>query len=292
MTWIKRRPAFVMQPPNRSWRWAHRLVLLFAAGVVAGCSGRGAGQGSPQLLPGTGRAAQSAATTVGVTTTQPARGGFGTTATPAPAATASVWGAKPLPAATPAAASIPAATVMPPVAAAPSTVATATPVAAATIPASPSPTAREGSAEEAFIQRVAPLAQAAQADSGVPASFSIALAASETGWGISPLMQRYNSYHGISCSEPNEGLPCVSYGDGRWNQYSSPGSAFLWFGRWLRAHKEFAAAFEHTDDPLAFAHEVFRCYISCGAPFPQKMYDGMQKLIEDYDLRRFDAKQP
>jgi hypothetical protein len=160
------------------------------------------------------------------------------------------------------------------------------------VAASPSATvaAGPGGPKEALIRLLAPLAQAEQADSGVPAAFSIALAASETGWGVSPLMKTANNYLGLTCSTPNEGLPCVPYGGAQWNAYSSPLNAFLWHGRWLRAHSQFAAAFQHTGDVSAFSHEIWRCYISCGVPFPQGQYNGTMALIAQYNLEQYDAK--
>ena len=143
---------------------------------------------------------------------------------------------------------------------------------------------------EAFIAQVAPWAQAEQADSGVPASFSIALAANESGWGASQLARQYNSYLGLTCSKPNEGLPCVQYGGAQWNQYGSPEAGFVWHGRWLKAHPEFAEAFNHTDDVAAFTREVLRCYISCSGPFPQRFYDGTLALIDQYNLRQYDTQ--
>ncbi len=103
-------------------------------------------------------------------------------------------------------------------------------------------------------------------------------------------MKEANSYLGLTCSTPNEGLPCVTYRGVEWNAYSSPLQAFLWHGRWLRAHSQFAPAFEHTDDVAAFAHEIWRCYVSCSAPFPQNQYDGTMELIDQYNLKQYDLK--
>jgi hypothetical protein len=172
---------------------------------------------------------------------------------------------------------------------------TATPQPPTAIPAAPAATPARvpvGTHED-FVRQLAPWAQAEQADSGVPAAFSIALAASETGWGVSPLMRSAgsaNNYLGLTCSTPNEGLPCVPYGGAMWNAYSSPLNAFIWHGRWLRAHSQFAPAFQHTDDLPAFVHDIWNCYISCGVPFPQSQYDGTMALIAQYNLEQYDGK--
>ncbi len=122
----------------------------------------------------------------------------------------------------------------------------------------------------------------------MPASFSLALAASETGWGQSPLMKQANNYANIACSKPNEGLPCVPYGNGMWNAYSSPLQGFLWAGRWLRGNAVFAPAFQHTDDVATFTRLVATCYVSCSGPFPQAFYDGTMRIINEYNLTQYD----
>ena len=50
------------------------------------------------------------------------------------------------------------------------------------------------------------------------------------------------------------------------------------------AHSQFAAALEHSDDVAVFAHEIWRFYISCAAPFPQSQYDGTMAPIAEYNL--------
>jgi flagellum-specific peptidoglycan hydrolase FlgJ len=189
-------------------------------------------------------------------------------------------------------------TAMPTDTPAPTPTATSAPTATAppTATQAPAPTAGPTTAppasHEAYIKQIAPYAQAEQADSGVPAAFSIALAANETGWGVSVLSNKYHNYHGITCSPPNEGLPCVDYNGVSWNQYSSPEAGFVWAGRWLKGHSQFASAFQHTDDVATFTHEVLKCYISCGSPFPQKLYDGTLQMIQQYNLTQYDKPQP
>ena len=148
-----------------------------------------------------------------------------------------------------------------------------------------------GSPQAAFFKQIAPWAQAEQADSGVPASFSMALAATETSYGRSPLAQQYNNYLNVGCSQPNEGLPCVQYGNGLWNQYSSPQQAFLWHGRWMHAHTEaFGEAFKHTDDVAEFTRLAATCYVNCKGPFPQRFYDAIMQTIDGNQLRQYDAQ--
>jgi len=152
-----------------------------------------------------------------------------------------------------------------------------------------------------FIEQIAPLAQAEQRESGVPASFSIAQAIHES-WKYetnspSLLARDYNNYHGIRCSEPKE-LPCEQVRNATtgnmdsWNSYSSAANGFLYHGRWLRQNSNYSDAFNYTNDPLAFAREVLRCYTGCEAPFPQSYYDDIVRLINDYNLRQYDVGSP
>jgi flagellum-specific peptidoglycan hydrolase FlgJ len=259
----------------RFWK---SLYILALAVLLAAC----------QPSQATGPAATVAATATVIATATPApTTTVAPSATPAPTSTDT-----PVPTSTPAPTDTPAPT------ATQAPTATTPPTAAptATHAPAPAPTARPATkppaSHEAYVKEIAPYAQAEQADSGVPASFSIALAANETGWGVSVLSNTYHNYHGISCGKPNEGLPCVTYGGGQWNQYSSPEAGFIWAGRWLKRRSTFAAAFEHTDDVAAFTREVLKCYISCSVPFPQKMYDGTMQMIEQYNLTQYDKPKP
>lgn len=281
-----------------AWARGQRLLLVLAALClgVAGCGGAGAG--TPAATPGQaalGTATVSASRAAAPSSNAPA----GSSQAPSLAATQSQLPAptQPATAMPPATATLqPSATTQPamatqrPAATLPSPPATLAPPSPPSATPSAQATAGPGGPKEALIRQLAPLAQAEQADSGVPAAFSIALAASETGWGASPLMKTANNYLGLTCSPPSEGLPCARYGGALWNSYSSPLNAFLWHGRWLRAHSQFAAAFQHTGDVAAFTREIWRCYISCAASFPQSQYDGTMALIAQYNLEQYDAK--
>ena len=93
---------------------------------------------------------------------------------------------------------------------------------------------------DSFVRMVKDAAQEEMRDSGVPASFSIAQASYESNWSrISLLARNYNNYHGIKCTTPNEGLPCVKINGRWWNRYSSISSGFVWHGRWLHSSVKF-----------------------------------------------------
>jgi hypothetical protein len=275
--------------------WALGLVMLLAAACGAApvepvIQSTPTGQ-APAQVPATAQPEPSATAEPSATSAS--------TAVPSPTAS-------PMPAATPVPSNTPAPSptsvppTAPPTATQPPPTATRVPPSPTRPPATnaPAPTAKPAApvakpapSQQAFIAQLVPLAQAEQADSGVPASFSIALAAAETSWGISPLMQQYNNYHMVSCSKPNEGLPCVRYGNGLWNQYNSPEQAFLWHGRWMRANSGFAEAFKHTDDVATFTRLAATCYVNCSGPFPQRFYDALMKIIDDFQLRQYDAQQ-
>jgi flagellum-specific peptidoglycan hydrolase FlgJ len=80
------------------------------------------------------------------------------------------------------------------------------------------------SAQQAFINQVAPGAMAAQQRYGVPASVTIAQAIDESGWGQSTLASRYHNLFGIKGTGPagSVTLPTQEYLNGQWVSVSSP----------------------------------------------------------------------
>ena len=114
-----------------------------------------------------------------------------------------------------------------------------------------------GTDPDSFVRMVKDAAQEEMRDSGVPASFSIAQASYESNWSrISLLARNYNNYHGIKCTTPNEGLPCVKINGRWWNRYSSISSGFVWHGRWLHGNHRYANAFNFIDSPVQFAYAI------------------------------------
>lgn len=141
-----------------------------------------------------------------------------------------------------------------------------------------------------FIETVAIPAQDEMLDSGVPASFSIAQASYESNWqNISSLAATYNNYHGIKCSDPNEGLNCVDLSGSSWNQYSSTSAGFLWHGRWLHGNPRYANAFNFIDNPTEFAKQVAAAGYCPPPDCNTDRYAQMvNQRIDDWDMTQYD----
>src|SRR4029077_9508745 len=86
------------------------------------------------------------------------------------------------------------------------------------------PQASGRSAEQAFIDAVAPGAVAAQSRYGVPASVTIAQAIDESGWGQSALAVRDHNLFGIKGTGPagSDLLPTQEYQNGQMVSVTAP----------------------------------------------------------------------
>jgi flagellum-specific peptidoglycan hydrolase FlgJ len=137
-----------------------------------------------------------------------------------------------------------------------------------------------------FYDRYHDFAEQSEAATGVPKLVTLGQAALESAWGSSA---PGNNFFGIKAkaSDPEEthqllkttevfdrdnmtGFPEIisvtPRSDGRFTYmvrdwfrtYPSPAEAFIGHGNFLRNTSRYAAAFQHTDDPYAFAQEVAR----------------------------------
>jgi len=123
-----------------------------------------------------------------------------------------------------------------------------------------------------FIARLAPQAEEASRATGIPASFLIAQAALETGWGRSeprladgrPTYNLFGIKAGRSWSGPTAEAATTEYVDGvaqrqteRFRAYGSYTEAFHDYASMLRSNPRYASAL-NTSDPVAFAQGLQR----------------------------------
>ena len=152
-----------------------------------------------------------------------------------------------------------------------------------------------------FIEDIAPGAQAAHREYGVPASVTLAQAILESGWGRSELATKANALFGIKYSTGwNETIsPFVRGGyvkgsaefiDGRWVE--SVVSAFCRYDSWsdsLRDHglflkrPRYADAFS-TPNPDDFARAIHRAGYATDPGYADKLIS----LMAEHNLYRFD----
>lgn len=155
---------------------------------------------------------------------------------------------------------------------------------------------------EELIRRIAPLAQISEAESGVPASITIAQGILESGWGESLLAKRANNWFGIkvvqSGSEARNGDAYVEFQTaevlggkrvqitGRFEKFRDLESCFRAHGRLLAGAARYAPAIADADDPLVFAQRLYECGYSTDPDYPKKL----ATLINQFKLIRFDAQ--
>jgi flagellar rod assembly protein/muramidase FlgJ len=148
---------------------------------------------------------------------------------------------------------------------------------------------------EAFIARLGPLALVSARSSGVPASFIVAQAALESGWGESRLAREANNLFGIKAGTSWNGdtltLDSREFIDGQW---LSQGASWRRYADWqdsiddhaafLRGNPRYAACFEHTDG-VGFAGAVARAGYATDPNYASKL----SAIIERYGLAPLDT---
>lgn len=158
--------------------------------------------------------------------------------------------------------------------------------------------APDASANQGFINAVAPMAQAGQQQYGVPASVSIAQAILESGWGQSGLTRSGNAYFGIKCTaqrSPHQAgctsMPTREVINGRsimivdgFRTYATGADSFRDHGHFLRVNSRYAPAFQ-TKSADDFARAIARA----GYATDPNYANALIRLMNQYDLRRFDA---
>jgi hypothetical protein len=162
--------------------------------------------------------------------------------------------------------------------------------AASTVPA------QATSAQQAFINAIAPGAMATQRRFGVPAAVTIAQAIDESGWGQSTLAVNDHNLFGIKGTGPagSDVLPTEEYENGQWVTISSGFRVYHNFAESIEDHGELLAtsgyytqAMADRTDPDAFANALTGVY----ATNPEYGADLVQ-LMQQYNLYRYDAGSP
>jgi flagellum-specific peptidoglycan hydrolase FlgJ len=159
--------------------------------------------------------------------------------------------------------------------------------------------------QAAFFAEYHGFAEAGQHATRVPALITLAQAALESGWGRHAPR---NNFFGIKAkatdppatrqllqttevlSTPNAHFPVIisvtRRHDGRYlyvvkdwfRAYPTPAEAFIAHGRFLRDNSRYASAFEHTDDPEAFAVELQKDGYATDPDYAKKLISIMRQL--------------
>ena len=149
----------------------------------------------------------------------------------------------------------------------------------------------------AFISFVLAAAQATQAASRIPASFTIAQAAVESDWGGSGLSQEDFNFFGIKAIGLWSGLsqvwPTREFLQGHdvtidapFRKYASMAEGFEDHAAFLTGNARYQQAFAHTDDSIAFAQAV----AAAGYATDPHYAETIAAIITAHDLKQYDAK--
>ena len=146
-----------------------------------------------------------------------------------------------------------------------------------------------------FIEAVAPGARASHAQTGIPASFIIAQAAVESGWGSSGLTEKARNLFGIKAYPGWSGqiysMPTMEDDGGSHIEQA----AFCCYDTWedsiagqaafLHGNLRYAPAFACTDDPVAFAQAIQAAGYSTNPHYASLIVS----IINFHNLTQFDA---
>lgn len=146
----------------------------------------------------------------------------------------------------------------------------------------------ERSPQHDYIEKYSRMAVAEMYRSGVPASITLAQGMIESSNGQSELAVRANNHFGIKCHDWKGAR--LFYDDDRkgecFRKYSSPEESFRDHSDFLRYRDRYKFLFDlETTDYKGWAYGLKRAGYATDPAYPRKLI----KLIEDYDLDRFDS---
>jgi flagellar protein FlgJ len=146
-----------------------------------------------------------------------------------------------------------------------------------------------------FIAAIGPAARALVPTTRIPASFTTAQAALESGWMKSQLAQKYHNLFGVKASKGWTGktvdLPTTEYVDGKpvtvnatWRAYDSWQDSLLDHAQFLFTNPRYSGAFAYTSG-TTFAMAVQACGYATDPQYSQKIIS----IIKTHNLSALDA---
>ena len=144
--------------------------------------------------------------------------------------------------------------------------------------------------QEKYIEKYAPLAVSEMYRSGVPASITLAQGLLESGNGMSELARKSNNHFGIKCHNNWTGGRVYHDDDAKgecFRKYSHPSESYRDHSDFLRYRDRYKFLFDYrVTDYKAWAHGLKKAGYATDPAYPKKLI----KLIEDYDLHKYDRK--
>ncbi len=152
------------------------------------------------------------------------------------------------------------------------------------------PAAPERTPQVKYIEMYSELAVAEMYRSGVPASITLAQGLLESRYGLSELAVKGNNHFGIKCHNWN-GKKMYHDDDRRgecFRVYDSPEESFRDHSDFLRYRDRYRFLFDlEPTDYEGWAHGLKKAGYATDPAYPKKLI----KLIEDYELYRYDTEQ-
>jgi hypothetical protein len=145
-----------------------------------------------------------------------------------------------------------------------------------------------------FLEFVGPHAKAAMAETGVPASVTVAQAILESGWGRHAIGRAKNLF-GIKGRGPAGSVRATTreFVNGRWITQEANFAAYKTYAesiaehaRFFRRNRRYAEALRHVDDADRFAREIHRA----GYATAPNYADALISLMRRHNLYRFDRR--
>jgi hypothetical protein len=156
---------------------------------------------------------------------------------------------------------------------------------------------RASQKQASFILTAAEWARAAQRETGVPASVTVAQAILESDWGTSKLTARDNNYFGIKAfgragSAGVAWYPTWEVINGEdvtvcapFRAYSNGYDSFVDHGRFFLENRRYATALKQTKDPVAFAQGIADAGYATDPDYATKLITLMDRFnLYGYDL--------
>ena len=150
-----------------------------------------------------------------------------------------------------------------------------------------------------FLAAIGPGARLSNIDTGIPASFTLAQAALESGWGESDLAVQSKNLFGIKCSPGWTGKcqewPTKEYSPERgwyeiraqFRSYPSWAASLDDHARFFFVNPRYRPALSVRTDPNAFARQVQ----ACGYATAPNYADLIIEIMQDNNLYQFDVPQ-
>lgn len=155
--------------------------------------------------------------------------------------------------------------------------------------ATPATAQRKNASYLKYIDQYSSLAQQHQKKYGIPASITLAQGILESGAGQSKLARESNNHFGIKCHNDWKGARSYHDDDARgecFRKYRKVEDSYDDHSRFLAERSRYASLFKlHITDYKGWARGLQKCGYATDKAYANKLI----KMIEDYELYRFDT---